>query len=79
MTKAPKRSSAGRLRSRSALKDPSAGGKRSAMGMEEDPAAPFIAEGEDVDLSGLGEGLARGVTVIADTVKTLSSSPGVYR
>src|SRR3546814_14341021 len=29
--------------------------------------------------AGLGEGLARGVTVIADTVKTLSTSPGVYR
>ncbi len=63
-------------------KDPSAGGKRSAMCMEEDLAEPYAAE--DIELSGLefgalGEGLARGVTVIADTVKTLSSSPGVYR
>ncbi len=63
-------------------KDPSAGGKRSAMGMEEDLAEPYAAE--EIELSGLefgalGEGLARGVTVIADTVKTLSSSPGVYR
>ena len=56
------------------------------MGMEEDPAEPFIVEGEDgenlesgPDTSTLGEGLARGVTVIADTVKTLSASPGVYR
>ena len=84
MTKAPKRQSSKHPGRRPAA-DPSAGGKRSAMGMEEDPAEPYVIEGEDdaLDLATLdatwGEGLARGVTVIADTVKTLSSSPGVYR
>ncbi len=78
MTKAPKRRLPKRL-----LKDPSVGGKRSAMGMEEDPSEPFVAEAGEVAAAslddGLGEGLSRGVQVIADTVKTLSSSPGVYR
>src|SRR3546814_8008375 len=63
-----------------------AGGKRTARGLEEHPAEPYLPEemAEDSDpaapLDGtLGEGLARGVTVIADTVRTLSASPGVYR
>src|SRR3546814_18934145 len=66
--------------------DPAGGVKRSAMGLEEHAAEPYLAEemAEDSDpaapLDGtLGEGLARGVTVIADTVRTLSASPGVYR
>jgi excinuclease ABC subunit C len=83
MAKTPKRS-----RSAPTRPDPSAGGKRSAMGVEAVPAEPYLPQvgeaGEDVDVSGsidatLGEGLARGVTVIADTVRTLSASPGVYR
>ncbi|MEQ8355872.1 MAG: excinuclease ABC subunit UvrC, partial [Kiloniellaceae bacterium] len=76
MTKSPKRRTSARL-----LNDPSAGGKRSAMGLEEDPAEPYSGDAvaADFDLAGLGEGLARGVTVIAGTVKTLSASPGVYR
>src|SRR3546814_8659456 len=41
------------------------------MAEDSDPAAPLDGT--------LGEGLARGVTVIADTVRTLSASPGVYR
>ena len=56
------------------------------MGMEEDPAEPFaVGSGpEGVAIAGpetgkWGEGLAQGVCVIADTVKTLSGSPGVYR
>ncbi len=84
MTKAPKPSSGDRLLAKRLAKDPSAGGKRSAMGLEEDPAEPYLAEGDEADVSGLdtsmlGEGLARGVEVIAGTVKTLSASPGVYR
>src|SRR3546814_14940970 len=65
---------------------PSGGGKRSALGLEGPPAGPYLPEevAEDsrpaAPLDGtLGEGLARGVTVIADTVRTLSASPGVYR
>ncbi|MGF1592421.1 MAG: excinuclease ABC subunit UvrC [Kiloniellaceae bacterium] len=53
------------------------------MGLEEDPAEAYLPEpgtgSEEVETAGLGEGLARGVTVIADTAKTLSASPGVYR
>ncbi len=73
------------------LSDPSIGGKRSAMGMEEDPAEPYLpppaAEGEAAapgfaetpEDDTLGQGLARGVAVIAETVKTLTASSGVYR
>ena len=79
MTKAPKRR----------VNDPSIGGKRSAMGMEEDPPEPFTPEPADPDLAtpeddeaaaeaGL-RGLAQGVAVIAETVKTLAAGPGVYR
>ncbi|MFQ6016804.1 MAG: excinuclease ABC subunit UvrC [Kiloniellaceae bacterium] len=74
--------------------DPSAGGKRSAMSAAEDPGdAP--AEGSEppggsgpraklaLDGSaGAGTpagGLARGLAVIAGTVKTLPGAPGVYR
>src|SRR3546814_17339602 len=88
MARSPSRSSTrapGRPRN-----DPSAGGKRSAMGLEEDPSQPYLSqpaagagdlpgEAEEPETAGLGEGLARGVPVIADTVKTLSDSPGVYR
>ncbi len=79
MTKAPKRR----------VNDPSIGGKRSAMGMEEDPPEPFTPEPADPDQAtpeddeaaaeaGL-RGLAHGVAVIAETVKTLAAGPGVYR
>src|SRR3546814_18910670 len=88
MARSPSRSSTrapGRPRN-----DPSAGGKRSAMGLEEDPSQPYLSqpaagagdlpgEAEEPETAGLGEGRARGVTVIADPVKKLSTSPGVYR
>src|SRR3546814_21010255 len=88
MARSPSRSSTrapGRPRN-----DPSAGGKRSAMGLEEDPSQPYLSqpaagagdlpgEAEAPETARLGEGLARSVPVIADAVKTLSTSPGFSR
>jgi excinuclease ABC subunit C len=56
-------------------KDPSAGGKRSAMAREDAaewiaPAAPCGAEPPS---------LGRGLAVLAEAVKTLPGTPGVYR
>ncbi len=88
MTRAPKR----RIAPKRRAADPSAGGKRSAMGMEEDPAEPYGVEssagahadagadaGADISDGDVGQSLAKGLAVIAETVKTLSASPGVYR
>jgi excinuclease ABC subunit C len=59
-------------------KDPSAGGKRSAMAPDEDrPLAEPAAAEEPV--GGPVGSLAAGLAVIDKTVKTLSSGPGVYR
>ncbi len=87
MTRAPKR----RVQAKRRTSDPSVGGKRSAMAIEEDPAEPFMVEpnangsGGLQDVGGgpfvhdLTPGLAGGLAVIAETVKTLTASPGVYR
>lgn len=58
-------------------KDPSAGGKRSAMAFEEDPGVPFD-HGDVEDETTVGT-LAAGIAVIAGVVKTLPNGAGVYR
>ena len=57
--------------------DPSAGGKRSAMAREEDPGASAVSA-ESAE-TGASASFARGAEVIAQAVKALTSSPGVYR
>ena len=59
-------------------KDPSAGGKRSAMAPNEDRPPSAATTGEE-PAAGTVASLAAGLTVIENTVKTLSSGPGVYR
>ncbi|NIA71908.1 excinuclease ABC subunit UvrC [Pelagibius litoralis] len=56
------------------------------MGMEEDPSEPYLtepvtAESDDTaeTAAEITQNLARGLGVIADTVRTLSGSAGVYR
>ena len=53
------------------VKDPTAGGKRAAMGPDDEPAAEAAAPG--------APSIGRGLEAIAAVVKTLPSGPGVYR
>ncbi len=55
-------------------KDPSAGGKRSAMAADEDPA--IVPDGLADGASG---SLKEGIAVIAGVMRTLPHGPGVYR
>jgi len=59
-------------------KDPSAGGKRSAMAFEEDPGVPFD-HGQVPPDAPQGGNLQSGIAAIAAAVKTLPNAPGVYR
>ncbi len=56
-------------------KDPTAGGKRAAMGPDDEPLAEELGGDGRAD----GQSLGRGIETIAAAVKTLPSGPGVYR
>ena len=53
------------------IKDPTAGGKRAAMGPEDEPVTE--------ELGGEAQSLGRGIEAISAAVKTLPNGPGVYR
>ena len=63
------------------IKDPTAGGKRAAMGPDEETLSEDLGS-EDLgseDLGGEAQSLGRGIETIAAAVKTLPGGPGVYR
>ena len=69
------------LKEQRRIKDPTAGGKRAAMGPEDDVAAEVPdVEGRDSEAPRQEvASLTRGIDAIATVAKTLPNSPGVYR